>query len=185
VSDITVTLQEWISGDASALDRLTPVIYPELQTLARAYLRRASRRDSLQTTEVVSELFVRLLAFRPAQLHSRRHFYALSARIIRLALVDSYRRERAERRGGPRERVPLHEDISWVDAAGIEILSFDVALTELELMDPELSELAGLRFVLGCTSAEAAELTKLSKATVDRKIKLARAWLRRRMGEPS
>jgi RNA polymerase sigma factor (TIGR02999 family) len=178
---ITITLQEWAGGDPSALDRLTPEIYPELQTLARAYLRQASRREALQTTEVVNELFVRLLTMRPAQLHSRRHFYALSARIIRMALVDNYRRQRAERRGGHRDRVPLHEDLSWVDAAGVEILSFDIALTELEQMDPELSELAGLRFVLGCTAAEAAELTKLSKATVDRKVKLARAWLRRRM----
>jgi RNA polymerase sigma factor (TIGR02999 family) len=181
--DITVTLQEWIDGDAGALDRLTPAIYPELRVIARAFLRRAGRHDALQTTEVVNELFVRLLAGRPEKLHNRRHFYALSARIIRLALVDDYRRDHAERRGGHRERVPLHEDLSSVDAANGDILAFDIALTELEQLDPELAELASLRFVLGCTATEAAEITKLSKATVDRKMKLARGWLRKRMGE--
>jgi RNA polymerase sigma factor (TIGR02999 family) len=184
VDDITVTLRQWIEGDSSALDRLTPAIYPELRTIARAFLRRAGRGDAMQTTEVVNELFVRLLAVRPAQLESRRHFYALSARIIRLALVDDYRRDHAERRGGHRDRVPLHDELSSVDAANGDILAFDIALTELEQLDPELAELASLRFVLGCTANEAAEIAKLSKASVDRKVKLARVWLRRRMGEP-
>ena len=183
--DITVTLKEWMAGDPGALERLTPLIYPELQLLARAYLRRVPHRDALQTTEVVNELFVRLLAARPQELHGRRHFYALSARIIRLALVDTYRREHAERRGGGQARVPLHEELAWVEADGPAILAFDLAMNELEQMDPELAELTNLRCLVGCTSAETAEITKLSKATVDRKMKLARAWLRKRMGEPA
>jgi len=185
VMDITVTLKEWIDGDPGALERLTPLIYPELQLLARAYLRRVPHRDALQTTEVVNELFVRLLAARPQELHGRRHFYALSARIIRLALVDAYRRDHAERRGGGQARVPLHEELAWVEADGPAILAFDLAMNELEQMDPELAELTNLRCLVGCTSAETAEITKLSKATVDRKMKLARAWLRKRMGEPA
>ena len=183
--DITVTLKEWIDGDPGALERLTPLIYPELQLLARAYLRRVPHRDALQTTEVVNELFVRLLAARPQELHGRRHFYALSARIIRLALVDAYRRDHAERRGGGQARVPLHEELAWVEADGPAILAFDLAMNELEQMDPELAELTNLRCLVGCTSVEVAEITKLSKATVDRKMKLARAWLRKRMGEPA
>jgi RNA polymerase sigma factor (TIGR02999 family) len=184
VIDITLTLKEWADGDATALDRLTPVIYPELQLLARAFLRRLARRDALQTTEVVNELFVRLLSARPAQLRSRRHFYALSARIVRMALVDNYRREKADRRGGHQERVPLHDELTWVEADGPGILTFDLAMTELERLDPELAELTNLRFLVGCTANEAADITKLSKATVDRRLRLARAWLRKRMGEP-
>ena len=183
MNDVTRILQEWTDGAPRALDRLAPLIYPELRALARAYLRRGGRGDALQTTEVVSELFVRLLAHRPAQLHNRRHFYALSARIIRMALVDHYRGARAERRGGQHERVPLHDDIAWVDANGAEMLSFDTALSDLETFDPELSELVSLRFLLGCTAVETAALTHLSKATVDRRIHLARAWLLRRLSE--
>jgi RNA polymerase sigma factor (TIGR02999 family) len=185
VSDITAALQQWADGDPEALDRLTPVIYPELQLLARSFLRRLARRDALQTTEVVNELFVRLLSARPPQLQSRRHFYALSARIIRMALVDNYRREKADRRGGQQARVPIHEELAWVEADGPGILAFDRWMIELERLDPELAELANLRFILGCTANEAAEVTRLSKATVDRKVKLARAWLRQRMGEPA
>jgi RNA polymerase sigma factor (TIGR02999 family) len=183
MNDVTRILQEWTDGDGRALERLAPLIYPELRSLARAYLRRGPGADSLQTTEVVSELFVRLLAHRPAQLHNRRHFYALAARIIRMALVDHYRYATAERRWGQHERVPLHDDIAWIDANGAEMLWFDDALSELETFDPELCELVGLRFVLGCTATETAELMRLSKATVDRRAQLARAWLQRRLTE--
>lgn len=179
--DVTLTLKRWAEGDASALEQLTPLIYPELRVLAKAYLRRRSRRDAFQTTEVVNELFLRLLSCKPAELHNRRHFYALSARILRMALVDHYRHESAERRGGHRERVPIHEDLAWVDASGIEVVALDVALDELECLDPELAELVNLRFILGCTSSETADISKLSKATVDRKVRLARAWLRQRL----
>jgi len=182
-ADVTASLQKWVDGDEAALEQLTPVIYPELRSIARAYLRRAGRRDAIETTEVVSELFVRLLSLKPAPLQSRRHFYALSARIIRMALVDTYRHERAERRGGDRDRIPMHDELAWVDAGGADVLAFDLALRELEQLDPELAELVNLRFVLGCTAAEAADISGLSKATVDRKIRLARAWLRQHLGE--
>ncbi len=186
MTDITLTLKEWSDGDPTALDRLAPAIYPELRSLARAYLRRSADRDVLQTTAVVNELFVRLLAARPVQFENRRHFYVLAARIIRMALVDNYRRTQAEQRGGNRERVPLHEELAWVAADDLEILAFDLALRELEQMDAQLAELVNLRFVLGCTAGEAAEVTGLSKATVDRRVRLARAWLKRRMdGAPA
>lgn len=186
MTDITLTLKEWTDGDPTALDRLAPAIYPELRTLARSYLRRSANRDVLQTTAVVNELFVRLLAARPTEFENRRHFYVLAARIIRMALVDNYRRMQAEQRGGDRERVPLHEELAWVAADDLEILAFDLAMGELERMDAELAELVNLRFVLGCTSGETAEVTGLSKATVDRRVRLARAWLKRRMdGTPA
>ena len=180
-SDLTVTLQRWVAGDRDALEQLTPLVYPELRAIARSYLRRAGRRDSLQTTEVVNELFIRLLSLKPGQIYSRRHFYALSARIIRMALVDNFRHEAAERRGGDRDRVPLHDDLAWVNARGTDIIAFDAALADLERLDQELAELVSLRFVIGCTAVETAEVSKLSKATVDRKLRFARAWLRRRI----
>lgn len=182
MNDVTRLLREWTEGDTTALDRLTPVIYPELRTLARSYLRRWRQRVAVDTTEVVSELFIRLLAGRPAELEDRRHFYALSARIIRMALIDLYRHEQAERRGGRHEHVPLHEDLIGINATGPEMLTFDRALSDLERFDPELAELVNLRFVLGCTAAETADIAKLSKATVDRKVRLARAWLLQRLG---
>ncbi|MFN7937108.1 MAG: ECF-type sigma factor [Bryobacteraceae bacterium] len=177
--DITVLLEDWARGDRSAVDRLAPLVYPELQSLARSNLRR-SGRASLQTTEVVNELFIKLLAKRPPKMENRRHFFVLASKMMRLALIDHYRQSVAEKRG-PGERVPLHENLLWVEATSEDILTFDKALNELEELDPQQAELVSLRFLLGCSAEETAELSGLSKATVDRKVALARAWLFNRM----
>lgn len=179
--DVTELLSDWSKGDRSALDRLVPLVYPDLQNLARAYLRRGTPAVTLQTTAVVNELFLKLLTKPPRNLDSRRHFYVLAARMIRTALVDHYRHIRAEKRGGQATRVPLHDELSWVDANGPEVVAFDSALAELEQLDREQADLFSLRFLLGCTAEEAAELSGLSKATVDRRVRLARAWLFRRL----
>lgn len=181
-ADVTLILEDWARGDRTALDRLLPHVYPELHQLASAHLRHAGRSVTLQTTAVVNDLFLKLLARRPGKLENRRHFYVLASRIIRRALVDHYRRNSAEKRAGG-TRVPLHENLLWVDAAGPQMLTFDRALGELEELDPEQAELFSLRYLLGCTAEETAALAGLAKSTVDRKVKLARAWLFRRMGE--
>jgi RNA polymerase sigma factor (TIGR02999 family) len=179
--DVTQLLNDWSDGDASALDRLVPLVYPDLQGLAHAYLRRGASPITLQTTAVVNDLFVKLISKPPRRLESRRHFYVLAAKMIRAALVDHYRQVRAEKRGGEAARVPLHEELAWVDANGPEVVAFDRALVELEQLDKEQAELFSMRFLLGCTSEETAELSGLSKATVDRRVRLARAWLFQRL----
>lgn len=184
--DVTQLLHDWGRGDASALDRLVPLVYPDLQGLAHAYLSRGASPVTLQTTAVVNDLFVKLLAKPPKALESRRHFYVLAARMIRTALVDHYRHVRASKRGGQATRVPLHEELAWVDANGPEVVALDRALAELERLDREQAELFSMRFLLGCTSEETAQLTGLSKATVDRRVRLARGRLFQRLrGEAS
>jgi len=180
---VTSLLNDWVKGDARALEQLLPLVYPDLHGLARAYLRRGARPVTLQTTAVVNELFVKLLVNPPRRLESRRHFYVLAARVIRMALVDHYRETSADKRGGRHQRVPLHDDLAWVDANSAEMLSFDRALEELEQLDREQAELFGMRFLLGCTAEETAELTGLSKSTVDRRVRWARAWLFQRLRE--
>jgi RNA polymerase sigma factor (TIGR02999 family) len=179
--DLTLLLNDWIEGDRSALDQLLPHVYPDLHGLASAYLRRGVTPVTLQTTAVVNNLFVSLLTRQPTRLDSRRHFYALAARVIRMSLVDHYREQQAERRGGHQQRVPLHEDLAWVDANSEDTIALDLALTELEALDREQADLFSTRFLLGCTAEETAELTGLSKATVDRRVRLARGWLFRRL----
>lgn len=181
MADLTVLLNEWVQGTPGALERLLPLVYPDLHTLASAFLRRGASPVTLQTTAVVNELFIKLLSNRPKQLESRRHFYVLAARVIRLSLIDHYRERRAARRGGDMQRVPLHDELAWIDAAGDDVIALDHALDELERLDPGMAELVSARFLLGCTSEETAELTGLSKATVDRRVRLARGWLHRRL----
>lgn len=185
--DVTALLNHWIEGDSAAFERLLPLVYPDLHRLAGAYLARGAAPITLQTTAVVNELFVRLLTSPPKRLESRRHFYVLAARIMRVALVDHYRQTQAAKRGGGQRRVPLHDELAWVDAGSGDILTLERALGELERLDREQAELFGLRFLLGCTAEEAADITGLSKATVDRRVRLARAWLfaRLRASNPS
>lgn len=181
MADLTVLLHEWARGTPGALEKLLPLVYPDLHSLASAFLRRGASPVTLQTTAVVNELFIKLLSNRPKQLENRRHFYVLAARVIRLSLIDYYREQHAGRRGGDLQRVPLHEELAWVDAAGEDVIALDRALAELEQLDPEQAELVSARFLLGCTAEETAELTGLSKATVDRRVRLARGWLYRRL----
>jgi RNA polymerase sigma factor (TIGR02999 family) len=179
--DVTTILDDWARGDVSALERLTPVVYPKLHDIARSYLRRGNRPLTLQTTAVVNELFVRLLARQPARFENRRHFYVLAARIIRMALVDHYRQQQADKRGGDHARVPLNDEIAWVDANSADVLMLGQAMSELEQLDPQQADLVGMRFLLGCSAEETAALSGLSKASVDRKVRLARGWLYQRL----
>ena len=164
MAELTLLLHEWARGTPGALEQLLPLIYPDLHSLASAFLRRGASPVTLQTTAVVNDLFVKLLSRRPRQIDNRRHFYVLAAR-----------------RGGGLQRVPLHDELAWVDAAGEDVVAFDRALAELERFDPEQAELVSARFLLGCTADETAQLTGLSKATVDRRVRLARGWLYRRL----
>jgi RNA polymerase sigma factor (TIGR02999 family) len=181
--EITMYLEDWSRGDASALDRLAPLVYPQLRALARSYLRRERQGHTLGATGLVNELFLKLIARKSAHFENRRHFYALSARLMRLALIDHARSHHAGKRGGDAIVVPLHDEIPWVDAAGPQRLDLDRALQELEKLDPDQAQMFEVRFLLGCTSEETAELFAVSKSSVERKIRVARAWLYQRLTE--
>lgn len=180
--DITLLLEAWGRGERDALHQLAPLVYPHLQRLAASYLRRESRAHTLQATALVNELFVSLMARRQARFTDRQHFYALSATLMRMALVDHARRVRSGKRGGDAERVPLHEELPWVDAAGPGMLDFDRALTELEALDPERFQVVNARYLLGCTADETADLLGIARVTVNRRARSARAWLAQRLG---
>lgn len=180
-SDITLLLDQWGRGDRSALDKLAPLVYPQLRSIAASCLRREHKGHTLQATGLVNELFLKYLARREARFESRSHFYALSARLMRLALIDHARAAAVVKRGGDAARVPLHEEMPWVDAAGPGMLDLDRALSELEALDPEQARMVELRFILGCSVEETAELLGVSKSSVDRKVRLARAWLYSRL----
>jgi RNA polymerase sigma factor (TIGR02999 family) len=181
--DITTILDQWGQGDSSALHRLAPLVYPQLHLIASSYLRRESSAKTLQATGLVSELFLKLMQRRTASFENRNHFYALSAKIMRLALIDHARASMAQKRGGDEVVVSLHDEMPWVNAASAEMLDLDIALTELEAIDPEQSAMIELRFLLGCSVDETASILNSSPSKVDRKIRLARAWLFQRLGK--
>jgi RNA polymerase sigma factor (TIGR02999 family) len=182
--DITRLLHQWGSGDKTALHQLAPLVYPQLREIAAGYVRRERPGHTLQATALVNELFLKLLARREANFESRAHFYVLAAKLMRLALIDHARSARAGKRGGEfAQAVPLHEDLPWVDASGPDMLDLDRALDDLAELDRVQAQMFEMRFLLGCTVEETADILGSSPATVDRKVRVARAWLYGRLRE--
>jgi RNA polymerase sigma-70 factor, ECF subfamily len=176
-SDITALLSEWAGGDQTALARLAPLVYPDLRALATSFFRSERHDHTLQPTALVGELFMKLMVRRKLTFENRRHFYAVSARLMRYALVDHARSSGAVKRGKDLQFVPLSDEIPWLNAAGPEMADLDRALNELALLDPSQVEMLEMRYLMGCTVQETAEIMGSSPSTVDRKVRLARAWL--------
>ncbi len=179
--EITQLLFRWKRGEPDALDRLMPLVYPHLRQVAAAYIRRESDPGVLQATALVHELYLRLIGQEKAAWEDRAHFYAFSARVMRMILTDYARSGDAQKRGGGAEHVPLNEQIPWIKIGGESMIDLNRALDELESIDPQKVQLVELRYFLGCTAEETAGIMQLSKATVDREAKFIRSWLYRRI----
>ena len=186
--DITVLLKAWVCGDHTALNRLTPLIYDELRRLARRHMRRERIGNTVQTTALVHEAYLRLADTRSVDWKDRAHFFALSARIMRRILVDAARARASAKRGGDVEHVEHRETIELDEIAQnfsekrVELLALDEALDDLARMDPRKSQVIELRFFGGLSVEEAAEVLKISPQSVMRDWKLAKAWLKREVG---
>jgi RNA polymerase sigma factor (TIGR02999 family) len=180
--EITGLLTRWNEGDRSALTSLATLAYEDLRAIASGFLRREGRDHTLQAAGLVNELYLRLHRQSDFQATNRQHFYALAAMMMRRILQDYARRSHALKRpDGQAVRVPLHEDLAWVDASSAEILGLDQALDELEKIDERAVRIVELRYFLGATNNEAAGLLGISKATVDRDLDFAKAWIYRRL----
>ena len=183
-SEITRLLHRWEAGDREALARVISLVYEDLHAIAVGYLRREGSGHTLQATGLVNELYLRLARVRGVHVIDRRHFYTFAAQLMRAILTDYARRSQAVKRSGSRTRVPLHEQMVWIDASSEELLALDGALEQLEAMDERKVRVIELRFFLGCTIEETAELLNISTHTVDRDLAFAKTWLYRRLCLP-
>jgi RNA polymerase sigma factor (TIGR02999 family) len=178
---ITELLRRWSEGETDSLDPLFNIVYPRLRQIANALFRGESPESLLQPTSVVNELFIKLVRQHSLHFENREHFFSLAASLMRRILVDHARSEhRVKRDGGV--KVPLEDEMTWV--AGMpsaDLLDIDRALRDLHQLDARKSRMIELRFFLGSTSSETAELLRMSKATVDRELKFARGWLYERL----
>src|SRR5579871_3732084 len=180
-ANITQLLEEWRKGDEAAFEQLAPAVYERLHAIAESYLRGERPTHTLQATALVNELFLRLMRNSNMQYASREHFYAFAAKLMRRILIDYARRDASQKRGQHPERVMLAPELAWVDAASPELLDLDLALTELAELDPVKVRTLEIRFFLGATSIEAAELLGQSRARVDRDVNFALSWLHQRL----
>ena len=179
---ITVLLQRAAGGDRAALDAVYASLYPDLKRLARARLRQQGRGESVSTTLLVHESFVRLAGARDLRLEDRRHFFAYAAKTMRNIIIDNAREHLAERRGGGAEHVTLGDADSDAmqladTGASDELVRVNEALRELETVDAELAELVEMRYFGGYSEVEIAELQGINERTVRRRWDKARAWL--------
>ena len=179
--DVTDLLLSWRQGDASALDRLIPVVYDELRRVARRRLRGESPGHALQSTALVHEVYLRLVEVDRMTLKNRTHFFAMAATLMRQILVDHARRQHADKRGGRVTIVSLDGAVAAALPSSVDVLALDEALGALSVIDDRQCRVVELRFFAGLNIDETAEALGVSPATVEREWALAKAWLYRQL----
>ena len=178
---ITIFLQQFAGGDKTALDRLMPVVYAELQRLAGGYLRNERPGHTLQPTALVHEAYARLVKQEQPDYRSRAHFMGVAAQIMRQILIDHARTRNAAKRGSGVEKFSLEQagEIPF-DRPSI-LIAIDDALQELARRDAAKTRLIEMRFFGGLTAEESAEATGMEVAEVRRHLRVAQAWLQREL----
>lgn len=179
--EATMILQQLGEGDASAAERLLPLVYEELRALAGSHFRGQRANHTLQPTALVHEAFVRLIDQPDGKWNSRAHFFAVAATAMRQILTDHARRKMADKRGGGWDKVGL-EQVGGAPQADLDVVALDEALTKLAQLDPRRHRVVELRFFGGLSMEEIAEVLGVSKTTVESDWRGARAWLASEIG---
>ena len=176
-TDITAMLAAWKDGDRDSLDRLMNVVYPELRRLAHRHLARRRAGESLESAALANEAYLKLVRAGGIRCENRAHFLALCAQIMRRILVDHARQRGFARRGGNVARVTVDEALLPAQARSIDVLALDEALDTLARSDPRKSRVVELRYFVGLSIDETADVLGVSADTVKRDWRMARAWL--------
>ena len=174
---ITGLLREWRSGEPGALEKLIPLIQPELQRLAHHYMSRERPGHTLQTTALLDDAYLHLADKDHPQWQNRAHFFAAAAQSMRRIMVDHARQRQALKRGGGAVRVTLDEAAAVTETRADELLALDEALEKLATFDHRKAQVVELRYFGGLTMEEIAEVLKIHVNTVTRDWTAARAWL--------
>jgi len=178
--DVTVLLQSWRNGSRDALDDLIPMVYDELCIIARSRLKSEKRPfHTLRTDALVNEAYIRLCSQKDIDFQNRTHFFGIAARIMRQILVDYARGHYAEKRGGHAERMYSEDVEALSHERARELVRLDTALEALEKYDKRKCQIVEIRYFAGLTIEEAAEVLKMSPASLKREWTFARAWLMR------
>jgi RNA polymerase sigma factor (TIGR02999 family) len=183
--EITQLLLAWSHGQQSALDQLTPLVYDELHRIAKRYMGGERAGQTMQTTALVNEAYLRLVDSSQVHWQNRAHFFAIAAQLMRRILVDFARSRHNLKRGGEAKQVSLDEALVISPERGADLVALDEALQALAALDPRQSQVVELRFFGGLSINETAEVLKVSEGTVRRDWSLAKAWLHRELSGAS
>lgn len=178
---ITELLIQWREGDKAALDRLIPLVYKELRRIASYNLRRRRPGDSLETSALINEAYLRLADHRNMHWQNRAHFFAVAAQAMRRILVDHARTRYAAKREGGLLKVSLDQVADIGQQRGAELIALDDALKELAVLDVRKSRIVELRYFGGLSVEETADVLEVSPVTVKREWRAAKLWLLRAM----
>jgi RNA polymerase sigma factor (TIGR02999 family) len=179
--EVSQLLLAWSEGDRAALNQLMPLVYGELRRLAKSHMRRERAGQTLQTTALIHEAYLRLIDADSVRLENRAHFFAAAARVMRQVLVDLARERGSRKRGGAARRASFDEAMAVGRQHDVGLLALDEALAALAQIDPRKSQVVELRFFGGLSVEETAGALGVSVETVHRDWRLARSWLLRRL----
>jgi RNA polymerase sigma factor (TIGR02999 family) len=177
MSDVTRILEAIGQGQAKAAEELLPLVYKELRRLAAHKMASENPGQTLQPTALVHEAWLKLVGQENRRWQDRNHFFAAAAEAMRRILTDNARRKLRQRHGGGQHRVELEDCAAATTAQDDQVLDVSEALEKLALLDPQRAELVKLRYFVGLTFAEAAEVLGVSEITAKRYWAFARAWL--------
>ena len=180
-AQVTNLLKAWSSGEEAALARLAEHVYPELRLIARRYLRNEAKGNTLQTTALVHEVYLRLVDVSSVDWQARAQFFSMAAQMMRRILVDAARARGSDKRGGRAVKVNIEETAFLSPAPNPSLLALDDALTVFSEVAPRQAKVVELRYFGGLTEEEIVAVLKISARTVRRDWDLAKAWLSREL----
>ena len=179
IPNITGLLVEWSNGDKAALDELLPLVEVELHRLAHQQLRRLKPGDTLQTTALINETYLRLVVQRNVNWQNRAHFFGIAAQLMRRILLNYLRDQKRQKRGGNAVHISFSEVAVIAPQKTDELLALDEALERLQTLDERKSRVVELRYFGGLSVEETAEVLQISQITVMGDWNFAKAWLAR------
>ena len=182
-AEVTGLLRAWGSGDASALDRLSAMVYGELRTMARRYMRNERPGNTFQATALVNEVYLRLVDVKNVDWKQRAQFFAMCSQIMRRILVDAARARHARRLGGSAVRIPIDDMGDLPAKRDASLVALDEALDALSELAPRAAKLLQLRYFGGLSIETIAEVLQISPRTADRDWQFAKSWLRREINK--
>lgn len=175
--EVTALLRAWSKGDQAALDRLTPLVYNELHRIGNRYMQNERAGNTLQTTALVNEVYLRLVDVTNVAWQARAQFFAICGQMMRRILVDAARARGAQKRGAGAERVNA-EDVELGSPEPQDfVIALDGALEEFAKVAPRQAQVIELRYFGGLDEKEIAEVLRVSTRTVERDWNFARSWL--------
>lgn len=180
-SDLTTLIEKWQTGDSDAANKLLERVYPELKRLAGAMLKNERREHTLEPSALVNELYLKIARSCQIDVRNRTQFFALAAQSLRNILVDYARQHRATKRGGGDFVITLSGAKLGSENKTEDLLSIDQALKQLQELDPRAAQIVELRFFGGLNEEEIAKTMGLSRNTIQRDWKAARAWLNKQL----